>query len=1563
MPGSVSCKFVVAPGLLRTDDIVFQEIVAILRANDKSAQWSCSTRPIVSLLSGELVSGSHYFWGGTLKGSSGERFRWDFPVDNPRHLRKSTLETRKTSGDYETSEELYDEDSEDGEEAANEESASISPPVVTAGSGRKRVRNADANKRKEKRPTYEERQLHILQNKSEDAEDKIHSQNVDPRCREAGKNMNGPSVRTTFTSSSQCSLQQTSCQTGESQHFVYSHQRQPSQAARQTTANFTCLSLSHKHLAGKRINRKFCVTMLPSPVPENESNNKCTFYDIHDKSGQVTLNSGPRPDTKVISRASPTAPRIRTVHAGGYPLSTSTPSRDVLRTADWQHSETSQLLDPSTIDEVDRSPCPNIELPFCQYDLQKRRGLEFSGAGMKGWGKREIPEKTRRPTASSGTIPTCENPVTRPRIEPVSPWWEVERANRSATAAPMYRETVSLQGRITPPGLAEMLTMSGRVAVTVSVRNMHAGLDSDIFQSAHFTANRLHTRGCDVTWSWRAGRGPVQARMRESKGPFCNIRQMFHVIKIRRLRVPNPYRTSRSSVPCIIRAQFYLSWNRERFCRYGRSCEGHRANYSDAVIKVNFSRASEKCEITVNGIHTLLYTRSIRGELAFRNKCPQHFVRRTDVYVRCSKRPTLFASRQGEPGSIPGRVTPGFSHTGFPGDLPFPLPFQSGAAPYSPQSPSSALETSLLRAAQIFPLTRSHTYASHPKVSEQSHFTEKQESNAYLLAAPRACHTEGFRRRCGGGDVKASQQSGVAQPHTCRHARQPSDEALPRPSFGYVRRPSEPPYPVEVNFPSVKEIKKERKRATSLASRQFSVVFSLDKTTPYHYGLLTIFSASLTNREWTIGTKLLFTSCAKNIDEPTEKAHDVNQANKLFSCTITLISGSKESMRIKRVEYERAPECEVGEIKEMPEKIRRPVSSSDTIPMYGNWRSAPVENRTRCALMRVFSGISHFSHPCIPELLHIHLDSPSSALKTSFLRGMVHENSGVLWRWLMCRASGRGRRIALRRSQYDRSGIDYPPCVSTRHSRGINVVPPPPPATPHKRDGSRVCTCKAGLRGTAADPFSDERCLESGEKERPGTCAMIACYCPPPAVRRSDIPSRACAVMEHRTAHLLLGVPPPPSRLHTIKGSVARGQCLLSSGHWNEKAAEDGNYGCRLPRSQSASGIMNKAKAVAFPKVDFKSAHSIVNSLYVCVSEAKFDEALRKWRPAYVKHAVSPFTRKAPNWNAIFPSSTHLNADTEAANSKRAEAGVIRKFSDLQTRFRSLTYKYADINCTSVVCCHRGKLHLDTILQERTDAERDVFACRFCNVDLDDAVDGWHWIKHLTMKWTPGVDCPSRVIGYVLVTPSSVSEEPSKEVRESASMPRRLQRATYRHVKEFEQGGMMVFRDMGLSYRDISARTHDMLLRELDCTILYDSDPQLSVSLAVAPASSNSDQVARDSELITSLVGECWVHVQKTNNRSTSSVVYACNTTVIFWPITVAKDDRLDGAPQWRSDSRLRLPQDEPGSIRVVEKWGGGGGSLPDFRTWESRRTMPLVCEFSLGYPVYSALAFRRCSI
>ncbi|KAJ8888204.1 hypothetical protein PR048_007691, partial [Dryococelus australis] len=48
-----------------------------------------------------------------------------------------------------------------------------------------------------------------------------------------------------------------------------------------------------------------------------------------------------------------------------------------------------------------------------------------ASTGTQGREKREIPEETHRPTASSGTIPTYENPgVNQPEIEPGSPWWE-----------------------------------------------------------------------------------------------------------------------------------------------------------------------------------------------------------------------------------------------------------------------------------------------------------------------------------------------------------------------------------------------------------------------------------------------------------------------------------------------------------------------------------------------------------------------------------------------------------------------------------------------------------------------------------------------------------------------------------------------------------------------------------------------------------------------------------------------------------------------------------------------------------------------------------------------------------------------------------------------------------------------------------------------------------------------------------------------------------------------------------------------------------------------------------
>ncbi|KAJ8877805.1 hypothetical protein PR048_022262 [Dryococelus australis] len=62
-----------------------------------------------------------------------------------------------------------------------------------------------------------------------------------------------------------------------------------------------------------------------------------------------------------------------------------------------------------------------------------------------------ISEKTCRSTASSGTIPTCENPVTRPGIEPSFALVGGELANRSATMAPNRRGGGAGDPRENPP--------------------------------------------------------------------------------------------------------------------------------------------------------------------------------------------------------------------------------------------------------------------------------------------------------------------------------------------------------------------------------------------------------------------------------------------------------------------------------------------------------------------------------------------------------------------------------------------------------------------------------------------------------------------------------------------------------------------------------------------------------------------------------------------------------------------------------------------------------------------------------------------------------------------------------------------------------------------------------------------------------------------------------------------------------------------------------------------------------------------------------------------------------
>ncbi|KAJ8870789.1 hypothetical protein PR048_027088 [Dryococelus australis] len=57
--------------------------------------------------------------------------------------------------------------------------------------------------------------------------------------------------------------------------------------------------------------------------------------------------------------------------------------------------------------------------------MMVKRGVVWSSAGMQAWGKRDISKNIRQPAASSGTIPTCDNPrATPPGIEQGAKWWQ-----------------------------------------------------------------------------------------------------------------------------------------------------------------------------------------------------------------------------------------------------------------------------------------------------------------------------------------------------------------------------------------------------------------------------------------------------------------------------------------------------------------------------------------------------------------------------------------------------------------------------------------------------------------------------------------------------------------------------------------------------------------------------------------------------------------------------------------------------------------------------------------------------------------------------------------------------------------------------------------------------------------------------------------------------------------------------------------------------------------------------------------------------------------------------------
>ncbi|KAJ8880399.1 hypothetical protein PR048_016868 [Dryococelus australis] len=111
--------------------------------------------------------------------------------------------------------------------------------------------------------------------------------------------------------------------------------------------------------------------------------------------------------------------------AAGSSLEADSPGRDATL------SSRAVTVDFDTLESVSEDIWTALNIEVLRADEGE------SDAGMQGRGKREIPEKTCRPAASSGTIPTCEDPeAAPPGNEPGSPWWEASRPILVNASAP-----------------------------------------------------------------------------------------------------------------------------------------------------------------------------------------------------------------------------------------------------------------------------------------------------------------------------------------------------------------------------------------------------------------------------------------------------------------------------------------------------------------------------------------------------------------------------------------------------------------------------------------------------------------------------------------------------------------------------------------------------------------------------------------------------------------------------------------------------------------------------------------------------------------------------------------------------------------------------------------------------------------------------------------------------------------------------------------------------------------------------------------------------------------------
>ncbi|KAJ8891030.1 hypothetical protein PR048_010539 [Dryococelus australis] len=300
---------------------------------------------------------------------------------------------------------------------------------------------------------------------------------------------------------------------------------------------------------------------------------------------------------------------------------------------------------------------------------------------------------------------------------------------------------------------------------------------------------------------------------------------------------------------------------------------------------------------------------------------------------------------------------------GFSRGSPVSPHFHSGNAPYSPQSPSSALKTSLLRAAQIFSLTPTHLIMYHTTdYKTVTHFLALLIPACYRLAVEqgvsmkncRPITTAGEKNRC---LESASPSNGFAK--CSRLCLRMAKKASCR--IGIVRPRNSKP----------KGIRRLSAFCIYGLNPGFFVIAdclsdlrTIEEDEYWRSSVLDVIC-----RHWRQVAYL-------DSEETKERKREGGgtSANELHASRQAIVIRSSRNAVCSEA-------CESVTLGKGDSALNLAVYT-DSLPDFDMWES--------CRTMPLVGGFSNGSPvspaPCIPALLHTHLTSPSSAPKTSMVR-------------------------------------------------------------------------------------------------------------------------------------------------------------------------------------------------------------------------------------------------------------------------------------------------------------------------------------------------------------------------------------------------------------------------------------------------------------------------------------------------------------------------------------------------------------------------------------------------